>query len=236
MANNNFIALRYKIDRLDELIKRGEYLLSSIGKVGNIDQHDLWFTEGSSFLSINANEFNIQFNAISSKYANELLGKYQNRATYHLIQEQIEVLKLTKGYFDETLQSSLDLNSIYTSIVDKELRERCSDLLSAKSNFDRVINQATLVLEDRIRRKAMLNDLQGIQLINKALNSKLDESILKLSNNPQIHEGISQICRGIVLAFRNPTHHTIIEKYPRTDALKFCAFVDIILLMLENNK
>lgn len=107
-------------------------------------------------------------------------------------------------------------------------------MLTATGNFDRVINQATLVLEDRIRRKAGLDDLQGIALVNKALSSKLSESILKVSNDQQTHEGISQICRGIVLAFRNPTHHRVVDKYSREDALRFCAFVDSLLSTIAN--
>jgi hypothetical protein len=39
-----------------------------------------------------------------------------------------------------------------------------------------------------------------------------------------------------MLAFRNPTHHKITDKYRREDALKVCAFIDNILSVLEGAK
>lgn len=38
-------------------------------------------------------------------------------------------------------------------IHDAELRQRCADLLGAPGNYDRVVREATTVLEDRIRRR-----------------------------------------------------------------------------------
>ncbi len=130
----------------------------------------------------------------------------------------------------------IEVGSIYNSIKDEELKSRCSDILSSPSNFDRVINQATLVLEDRIRKKSKLNDLVGVNLVNKAINSDLERSVLQTSDDAEEHEGISHICRGIVLSFRNPTHHKVIGNYTREDALKFCAFVDLLLAIIEKSK
>ena len=125
------------------------------------------------------------------------------------------------------------IGSIYNSIADNELRERCSDILSSSSNFDRVINQATLVLENRIRKKSKQKGLVGVSLVNKVINADLSKTILKISDNKEEHEGISHICRGIMLAFRNPTHHYLIDHYSREDALKFCAFIDNILQSID---
>lgn len=130
----------------------------------------------------------------------------------------------------------IEIGSIYNSMGDEELKSRCSDILSSPSNFDRVINQATLVLEDRIRTKSKLHNLQGVTLVNKAINSDLNKSVLQTSVDPEEHEGIAHICRGIVLSYRNPTHHRIIENYTREDSLKFCAFVDLLLAIIDNSK
>jgi len=127
----------------------------------------------------------------------------------------------------------IEIGSIYNSITDEELKSRCSDILSAPGNFDRVVNQATLVLEDRIRKKSKLDGLIGVELVNKAINSELSKSVLKLSDDPQEHEGFAHICRGIVLSFRNPTHHKIVESYSREDALKVCAFIDLLLRIID---
>jgi len=130
----------------------------------------------------------------------------------------------------------IEIGSIYNSMKDEELKSRCSDILSSLGNFDRVINQATLVLEDRIRTKSKLHDLQGVNLVNKAINSDFQKSVLQTSDDPEEHEGIAHICRGIVLSYRNPTHHRIIENYAREDALKFCAFVDLLLTIIDDSK
>ena len=117
---------------------------------------------------------------------------------------------------------------------DKELRERCLDLLQASSKFDRVVNQATLVLEDRIRTKASLSEkLVGEGLVNRVLNPDLSKTVLKVSSDSDEHKGFCDICRGIVGAFRNPTHHHLTDTITREEAFKVCAFVDTLLSMLE---
>lgn len=151
--------------------------------------------------------------------------------------EKIGKIKANRRGLPEKKEGQiLDPKALYAAIQDQVLKERCLDILSAKNHFDRVVNQATLVLEDRIRERSRVEGLEGVNLVNKALNSKLEKSILKVSDDPSIHEGICHICRGIMLAFRNPTHHKIIEGYTRADALKVCAFIDNLLCLIENAK
>lgn len=131
----------------------------------------------------------------------------------------------------------IEIGSIYNSIRDEELKSRCADILSAPSNFDRVINQATQVLENRIRTKSGLGrSFVGIKLINKALNSDSSKSVLVASENNDEHEGFCHICRGIMLAFRNPTHHYLSDSFLREDALKFTVFVDNLLKIVNKCK
>jgi hypothetical protein len=75
----------------------------------------------------------------------------------------------------------MEIGSLYNSITDKVLKERCSDILTAPGNFDRVINQATTVLEDRIRSKSNLMDLIGVDLVNRAINPEPSKSILVIN-------------------------------------------------------
>jgi len=42
--------------------------------------------------------------------------------------------------------------------------------------------------------------------------------------------------RGIVLSFRNPTHHFITDKFSREDALKLVAFIDNLLQIIDSSK
>jgi len=129
----------------------------------------------------------------------------------------------------------VEIGSLYNSIQDEELKSRCSDLLSAPGNFDRVINQATQVLEDRIRTKSgNTSQLTGVQLVNAVLKSDPGQTVLKVSDDSGEHEGFCHICRGVMQMFRNPTHHHITDKFSREDALKVCAFVDNLLRVLDD--
>jgi hypothetical protein len=134
-------------------------------------------------------------------------------------------------------ENVVEIGSLYNSIQDEELKSRCSDILSAPSNFDRVINQSTQVLEDRIRKKSKSDrNLVGVNLVNRALKPEIAKSILVTSDIPEEHEGICHICRGLMIGFRNPAHHHLTDKFTREEALKFCAFVDSILQVIEKAK
>lgn len=124
---------------------------------------------------------------------------------------------------------------LYNSIEDKDLHDRCGDILLGETAFDRAINQATQILEDRIKKKANLTNttLIGIPLVSKAIHAKLDNTILKFSDNADIQEGYSNLFKGIVSIYRNPTHHTIGFKCDREYALKFCAYVDELLKQID---
>lgn len=134
-------------------------------------------------------------------------------------------------------ETVVEIGSIYNSIKDEDLKNRCSDILSAQDNFDRVINQATLVLEDRIRSRAGLDKkYSGVNLVNMALNSDIKKTILQVSDDPDEHEGICHICRGVALSFRNPTHHYISDDFTREQALQICAFIDNLLSIIDAAK
>jgi uncharacterized protein (TIGR02391 family) len=127
--------------------------------------------------------------------------------------------------------------SIEYILDDQQLKERCTDLLNARAHFDRPINQATLVLEDRIRSKAQPTErMEGIKLVNHAFNSDLSKTVLQVSINPDEQDGFTNILRGIVLAFRNPTHHHIINTFSKEEALKICGLVDVLLKVVDKSK
>jgi uncharacterized protein (TIGR02391 family) len=120
-------------------------------------------------------------------------------------------------------------------INDPELRDRCQDTLVGSKNFDIAINQATLVLEDRIRKKAKpAPKLVGEALVNFAFKEDLSKSVLRVhSKDGDDQRGLTQILRGVVSAFRNPTHHHI-SPFSREDALKVCAFIDVLLHAVDS--
>lgn len=129
-------------------------------------------------------------------------------------------------------ERGIEAGIAYNFIQDVQLKSRCSDLLSHHKHFDRVINQATQVFEERIREISGLNNLVGETLVDNAIGGEPTKCI-RFSDNPGEHRGYFNICKGIVGAFRNPTHHRIIDTITREDALKFCGFIDSMLGILN---
>lgn len=126
---------------------------------------------------------------------------------------------------------------LYNSIEDKELHNRCGDILLGENVFDRAINQATQILEDRIKKKANLEktNLIWIPLVSKAIHSKIEQTILKFSDEPDIQEGYSFVFKGILSIYRNQTHHSLNFKCNREYALKFCAYIDELLKEVDRS-
>ncbi|VAW01395.1 hypothetical protein MNBD_ALPHA08-1548 [hydrothermal vent metagenome] len=128
----------------------------------------------------------------------------------------------------------VEIGSVYNLIKDEELKSRCSDLLSATDHFDRVINQATQVLEERLRKKLPdLDSLHGAALVGKAMHKDPDQSRIRFSDSGNEQEGYTALFRGIVGAFRNTSHHKFMTNVTREQALQICAFIDNLLAALE---
>lgn len=127
---------------------------------------------------------------------------------------------------------------LYNSIENSEIKERCGDILLGENAFDRAINQATQILENRIKIKAGLENkpLIGIPLVSKAIHSKISETILQFSDKTDIQEGYSNLFKGIISIYRNPTHHSLSFECSRDYALKVCAHIDELLKILECSK
>jgi len=102
-------------------------------------------------------------------------------------------------------------------IKDDDLRNRCSDLLSASGNYDRVIREATIVLEDRIRGKCPHDrltmlipqsaDQTGSKLVNTLFSPK--RPVLVISADLKIRIGFHQMLLGVFSHLRNPYHHLL---------------------------
>lgn len=150
--------------------------------------------------------------------------------------------KKTPKIVKSKINSSISKKNILKSaleylLLDDELRERCQDLLLAKSKFDRPISQATLVLEDRIRGKSQpTQKLVGEALVRYAFNPELSKTVLKISNSTEDQKGFTLIMQGMVPAFRNITHHHATDSFSREDALRVCAFIDVLLKVVDNSK
>ncbi len=125
---------------------------------------------------------------------------------------------------------------IVGSLKDGILSKRCADLLIAEGDFDRAVNQATQVLEDRIRKKSgSASSMTGAKLANEVIKRNPLESVLILSNDDGEQQGYSDIIRGIMAAHRNPSHH-FIYNMDQLDAARICAYIDVLLEVLDSSK
>ena len=119
-------------------------------------------------------------------------------------------------------------------LVDAELRSRCIDLLRSKKHQDRVFREATVVLENRIRSLSGVTErMNPGPLVSQVLNPDPSRAILIVSNEPSEQLGFHNICLGIILLFRDKSHHRIDDRVTREDALRFCSFVDVLLGLLS---
>jgi len=173
---------------------------------------------------------------------NNEIGNYhgEERCTRHLFLTKIvPVMEYIHNiYIDTTEETIKKVGALYNAIEDSELQKRCGDiLLEATGKFDRVINQATQVLEDRIKKKAGLDKttLIGLPLVSKAIHSKIENTIIIFSENADIQEQYSALFKGVIGVYRNSTHHGTEYECTREDSLKFCAYIDMLLKEIENS-
>lgn len=118
-------------------------------------------------------------------------------------------------------------------LQDAQLRGRCKDLLLAKKHFDRAFREATTVLDDRLKKKSGIKNLNPLNLVGKAVNPDPQKAVIEVSAEKDEQEGFHGMCKGVMLVFRNKAHHSLSDKFTREDALKFCGFVDAILGIVE---
>jgi len=135
----------------------------------------------------------------------------------------------------EILTASSRYIDLLEVIQDDELKDRCADLIKRPRNHDRVFREATTVLEHRIRSLSGITQKMNPQaLIGKAIAPDPTRAILVVSSDSSEQEGFYKICAGIEAAFRNRTHHEVSNKLTRNDAIKFCGFIDSLLMVLVN--
>jgi hypothetical protein len=69
-----------------------------------------------------------------------------------------------------------------------------------------------------------------------AFNEDISKTLLRVaSNDADDQRGFSQILRGVVPAFRNATHHHVINSFSREEAMRVCGFIDVLLRVVDSS-
>ncbi len=117
-------------------------------------------------------------------------------------------------------------------VRDEELRRRCGDLLRAERDYDRVVREACVVLEHRVRERAGKGkDLVGADLMQTVFSPK--NPLLRLSDMEEEQRGAMFLYAGVMKFYRNSAGHNIIGTVGELDALQVVGFVDALLGLLE---
>lgn len=215
----------YLLLGIKESITYKDHLISQ--KV--INQYNDYLDELESLLDENLQSYKIDR---SETYSDKTYNPY-------LVLSQLNqiIMYLENMHINTSDYQINKIGYLYNSIIDKELHDRCGDILLGEGAFDRAINQATQILEDRIKKKSKMEEtsLIGLPLISKSIHPKIDQTILKFSDEPDIQEGYSNIFKGLISVYRNPTHHSLKFKCNREYALKFCSYIDELLKILEGS-
>lgn len=201
-------ATRYLLDILGNVT----FILGSFGRIANVSVHDLLSTAllgGNNELSHNFRDYEAPVTAA----LNKAIG---------------------------TIESGLWPPKKPTPVLvihDEELRKRCSDLLASPDNYDRVIREATTVLEDRIRKKCPHDklsrlipqsaDQNGENLVNKLFAP--GSPLLSISEDKNTHIAFQKILLGVFSYLRNPYHHRLDPNTEWSWAWSTVGFIDRLL-------
>jgi len=138
-------------------------------------------------------------------------------------------MKAQPGAARRRRPATLGAAEINLLLNDAQLRDRCRDLLLAKKHYDRVLREATTVLDDRLKQVSGIQSLNPSALVARALNPDPNKAVIVVSDSADEQQGFFLICKGIILTFRNHTHHNLSGAFTMADALKFCGFIDTLL-------
>jgi uncharacterized protein (TIGR02391 family) len=116
-------------------------------------------------------------------------------------------------------------------IADPELRVRTQDLLAAPGHFDRVLREASVVLESRIRKLTGSKAQAGVAVMEQAFSPKAGP--LALSTDPKLQQAAMQLYASVMGFIRNDVGHGLKDEVTEQDAWRFVAMVDLLLSWAE---
>lgn len=126
-------------------------------------------------------------------------------------------------------------------IIDQELRQRCLFILrnlQAEENygqFDTVIREISVILEDRIRNLSQIGEsLSGSKLLTEAI--KKEPNKILFSENRDQQEAAYLLFMGYSGFIRNEVMHRLVPNYTYERVVQLMGFVDYLLYLLSQAK
>lgn len=170
------------------------------------------------------------------------IGVFQNASPWPLLigdlEDAIHVVEDSQAEVEQL--GDIPLPRIFSSIeiIDQQLRERCLDLLQTfdaedqQHRFDTIINEATRVLEVRIRQLSGADDSQhGTKLMTFAFGGENPK--LVVSDVTAEQDATHLMFRGFIGSIRNPFHHRLIEDMSRERVLQILGLVDYLIFLAQ---
>jgi hypothetical protein len=124
-------------------------------------------------------------------------------------------------------------------IVDELLRNRCLPLLKAldgernSEQFDTVIREMSVVLEDRVREvSGFVGKASGGDLFSAVMAK--DAPLIRFSSERDVQEAAHLFFRGYSGLVRNEVMHRLVRRYTRERVLQLLGLVDYLLHLLSN--
>ena len=126
-------------------------------------------------------------------------------------------------------------------VVDPALRERCLNILNTLdekglvTQFDTVIREMSVILEDRIRQLTGSSEkLSGAELISAAMGG--EKPRIRFSDRKDLQESAHLLFRGYSGFIRNEVMHKLVPSFTRQRVSQLLAMVDYLLDLLSTAK
>lgn len=123
-------------------------------------------------------------------------------------------------------------------VVDEVLRKRCLPLLraidgeGARDQYDSVIREMSVVLEDRVREVAgYTGNASGADLLG--ITMARDPVLIRFSPEKNVQEAAHLFFRGFSGLVRNEVMHRLVESYTRERVVQLLGTVDYLLYLLS---
>lgn len=161
-----------------------------------------------------------------------------------------EVLAQFAGISEESLESAQTALPVHAStrprpvvtesieIRDEELRRRCLDLFAQfredgeHQRLDTVVNEATRILEDRLRGlSGAATECTGVDLARHCFSPQVARLIV--SDVQAEQEAAHLLFRGVFGFIRNSVHHRLVETLQPQRVLQIVGMVDYLISVAE---